>query len=69
MATKTECLKFLLDNLIETDPIDFAVVDLWTTLSTLVDYVKREDVSKRLKERVMYNVRSLLKGMIYAESS
>ena len=67
MATKTECMKFLLDNLITVNPEVFAITDLWTILSELVEFLK-SDRPKGLKDRVMYNMRSMIKGVIYADS-
>ncbi len=67
VATKTECMKFLLDNLITVNPEDFAITDLWTIISELIEVLK-SDRPKGLKDRIMYNMRSMIKGVIYADS-
>ena len=66
---KTEIVQWLVGHIFDATPTnpDFALVDLWTILSTLIEFLEREK-NVRIRANTMYNIRSMLKGVVYAES-
>lgn len=54
----------LLDNPTSTD---LGTIEVWSILGTLVDFMKREP-NERRRTRIMYNIKDLIKGVVYAES-
>lgn len=66
---KIEIIQWLVGHIFEEVPnhTDFAVNDLWTTLSCLIEFLETEtELSKR--EAIMYQLRSMIKGVITSES-
>ncbi|KKN76336.1 hypothetical protein LCGC14_0371880 [marine sediment metagenome] len=65
---KTETIQWLVGHIFDAHPNpDFAIDDLWIILSTLIEFLEREK-NDRIRADVMYNIRSMLKGVVYAES-
>ena len=63
MKTKEEIIQWLIDH--QSDFIDLAIQDIWIIFDEIITFYETEPNLER-KELVMNNIRSLLKGMIYA---
>lgn len=65
---KTEIVQWLVGHIFDSDLTpDFAVIDLWTIMSAMIEYLDKE-TSEQKRDRTMYEIRSILKGMLSLES-
>ncbi len=66
MPNKTDSICWLVNHIfVSVNYPDVAVEDIWTIVSSLIDFYEKEEPAHR--EKVLYDLRAVVKAMLSAE--